>query len=565
MGEQSISNGHIGITHAIAVQGIEGTPVLVEADCGPGLPALSIVGLGDTAVSEARDRIRTAARNSGFPWPRTKVVVSLSPASLPKAGSAYDLALVCAILSCGGIRELVNNRRLQQTVLISELGLDGRTRPVRGVIPALMAASEHGYQAAVVPAEHAREAALVPNLKVYLASDLSSVVNWLCDNGELPIAENLAISGVPETDNVESLYGGSTSGTIPGASGIVPYSPNLPRDRELPDVPDMRDVVGNRVARRAMEVAAAGGHHILMVGPPGSGKSMLASRLPSLLPPLSAEGQLTVAAIQSVSGQGSGQWGSDLSAVLSRRRPYVEPHPSISNAGLIGGGNGMPQPGAISHAHLGVLFLDEAAEIRAGVLDSLRLPLEQGYVCLTRGRNYARYPAEFQLVLAMNPCRCAAATAQQCQCDSRTRARYRSTISAPLRDRLDIHIATQPQTTNTAITDHGESSAVIRQRVCAARKRAAHRWRRWNISGQELTNSDIPGPILRRWLAERPLVHTFLMTSFDHGQLSHRGIDRTIRVAFTIADLAGRDEPTLDDIAEAIELHELGGHSHVYA
>ena len=539
----AMTPGAIGVTYGMAVHGITGTPVRVEADCGPGLPGLAIVGWGDTAVSEARDRIRTAARNSVFPWPRSKVVVSLSPASLPKAGSGYDLALACAILSCGSVSSLTCGDRLQQTILLGELGLDGSVRPVRGMLPALMSAAEHGFSTAVVPASQAAEAALVPGIDVYVAAHLSEVVQWLCDERPLACPDNSTAN--PATgDDPQASPGIDTTGV------------------------DMRDIVGQDTARRALEVAAAGGHHMLLVGPPGSGKTMLAARLPTILPPLSPTQQLTVAAIRSVSGHTAshniatytGTTGEEATITLPRGRPFVEPHPGISVAGLLGGGSGMPQPGAISLAHLGVLLLDEAAEIRSGVLDSLRIPLEQGQIRLTRGRHEATYPARFQLILAMNPCRCAAATAHLCRCDSRTRARYRSAISAPLRDRLHLHIATQPHPTVDNASASGECSAIIRSRVCEARERAYQRWQQWGLDENIETNSDVPGTVLRRWLSNRPVLRSFLMTTFEHGNLSQRGIDRSLRVAWSLADLAGREEPHMDDLAEAIELHDAGGH-----
>ena len=357
----------LGRALSAAIVGVTATIVDVEANVGPGLPRIQIVGLADTAISESRDRMKTAVANSQLHWPKTKVVVSLSPASMPKAGSHFDVAMCLAILTASSTDPLVR-QRLSETVLLGEVGLDGSLRPVAGVLPVLMAARRAGLRRVIVPQGNAAEAALIdvpvdqklgtPRMSVLAARSLAQIMGWVNDLVELPSAVSVA----------------EAQGT--GAS-------------ESAAVPDMADVCGQPEARWAAEVAAAGGHHMMMVGPPGTGKSMIAARLPGLLPPLDAGQCVQATAVHSVAG------GVFHGPVLVP--PFVAPHYSVSRSALLGGGSGMPRPGAVSLAHHGVLFLDEASEIPASVLDSLRTPLEEGEVRLVRARHDVHFPARFQL------------------------------------------------------------------------------------------------------------------------------------------------------------------------
>ncbi|WP_020661658.1 YifB family Mg chelatase-like AAA ATPase [Amycolatopsis benzoatilytica] len=494
-------------TWSVALLGIEGRVVEIEADLGGGLSRVTLVGLPDAGLREAKDRVRSAVRNSGQPWPDGKITLALSPANLPKMGSGYDLGIAAAVLVATGA---VPARKLLNTILLGELALDGRIRPVRGVLPGLLAAKAAGHERAVVPIESLVEAALVDGLEIAGVSRLSELLAWLKDEGELehPAAPVRA---------------------VPAA------------------VPDLADVVGQPEARWALEVAAAGGHHVLLTGPPGVGKSMLARRLPGLLPDLSPEESLQVTAIHSVDGSLS------KSAPLITVPPFVAPHHSISPPALIGGGTGLAAPGAISRAHRGVLFLDEACEFGSQRLDSLRTVLEEGEVRISRAKGVVTYPARFQLVLATNPCPCAPPRETDCTCSATTRRRYLSRLSGPLLDRVDLRVRLRPL---TAISAHQaatpEPSATVRERVLAARDRARHRWR-----GQGWqANTEVPGPVLRRDFALPPVATAVLDRALDRGLLTARGADRCLRIAWTLADLAGLPQPDTDHVSAALDFRE---------
>ena len=487
---------------SVALIGLDGHVVEVEADLAQGLPGLAVIGLPDASLAEARDRIRAAIVNSGEAWPQRRMTLALSPAALPKRGSSFDLAMAAALLAGAGV---VPAAALRGRVLLGELGLDGRVRPVRGVLPALLTASRAGIDRAVVPGANVAEARLLPDIAVTSVASLRDLIQLL-KGGDYDTGEQAAVAA-------------------PTAAA-----------------PDMIDVAGQVAGRTAMEVAAAGGHHVFLLGPPGAGKTMLAERLPGLMPDLPVAAALDVTAVHSVAGV------LPEAQPLVTRPPFQDPHHTATVASIVGGGSGVAKPGAASLAHHGVLFLDEAPEFRRGVLDALRQPLESGRLSITRVGGTAVYPAQFTLLLAANYCPCA--RAKDCSCPADARRRYLSRLSGPLLDRVDLHVEIPAVRRAELLAENGrgEPTAVIAERVAAARERAGHR-----LAGTPwLVNGQVPAVELqRRWPLPRSTTAP-AEAALDGGLLTGRGYGRVLRLAWTLADLAGAARPGPEHVGHAL-------------
>ncbi|MGW0084482.1 YifB family Mg chelatase-like AAA ATPase [Streptomyces sp. NPDC003393] len=518
-------------TCSVALVGVEGVVVEVQADLEPGVAAFTLVGLPDKSLTESRDRVRAAVVNSGAEWPQKKLTVGLSPASVPKAGSGFDLAVACAVL---GAAERIDPRVLADVVMIGELGLDGRVRPVRGILPAVLAAADAGCEQVVVPECAAAEASLVPGISVLGVRSLGQLIAVLTDE---PVPEE----DPDEQGRPDPLLAGLR---VPGAGAATGMHTVGAADHAH----DLSDVVGQLSARTAVEVAAAGGHHLFLEGPPGAGKTMLAERLPGILPPLDRQESLEVTAVHSVAGLlPPGKPLIDLA-------PYCAPHHSATMQALVGGGPGVARPGAASLAHRGVLFLDETPEFSSHALDALRQPLEAGHVVIARSAGVVRFPARFLMVLAANPCPCGRFSQRDslCECPPSAVRRYQARLSGPLLDRVDLRVEVDPVTRSelTRAGARGEPTATVADRVRAARERAAARltgtpWR---------TNSEVPGRELRsRWHAAAGALDE-AERNLERGVLTARGLDRVLRVAWTVADLVGRDRPDASDVALALQL-----------
>ncbi|WP_320781180.1 YifB family Mg chelatase-like AAA ATPase [Streptomyces sp. CRN 30] len=520
-------------TCSVTLVGVEGVVVEVQADLEPGVAAFTLVGLPDKSLTESRDRVRAAVVNSGVQWPQKKLTVGLSPASVPKSGSGFDIAVAVAIL---GAAERIDPRLLADIVMIGELGLDGRVRPVRGVLPAVLAAADAGYDQVVVPESAAAEASLVPGVSVLGVRSLRQLIAVLADE---PVPEEEPVPpGRPDPLLSGLRAPGAGAGT--GMHGVGTAPPDQGHD--------LADVVGQETARRAVEIAAAGGHHLFLEGPPGAGKTMLAERLPAILPRLTRQESLEVTAVHSVAGL------LPPDRPLIDTAPYCAPHHSATMQSLVGGGPGIARPGAVSLSHRGVLFLDETPEFSGKALDALRQPLENGHVVIARSAGVVRFPARFLMVLAANPCPCGRFSPRQtlCECPSSVIRRYQARLSGPLLDRVDLRVEVDRVTRAglAARTVPGDSTATVADRVRSARERAAARladspWR---------TNSEVPGRELRsRWYAV-PGAMDAAERDLDRGTLTARGLDRVLRVAWTVADLAGHDRPGAADVAQALHL-----------
>jgi magnesium chelatase family protein len=522
--------------------GVTGHVVEVEADIANGLVGMILIGLPDTALREARDRIRAAIVNSNEEWPHRKITVGLSPASLPKRGSWFDLAIAIGLLTAAGT---VPRAASDGVMFFGELGLDGRLRPVPGVLPAVAAAAPKGFGTVMVAEQNAPEAALVPGMRVIAASSLAAAADWLRGTPGLrsgpPAAEFKGDRDLPGGQARDPRNPGARSTVSSGFAGQL-----VSANRAV--APDLADMLGQSMARRAAEICAAGGHHLSLLGPPGAGKTMLAERIPTILPRLDTVAALEVTAIHSVAGTLPPQ------VPLITDPPFMAPHHTATKAAIVGGGSGVIQPGSASLAHRGVLFLDEAPEFAKDVLDALRQPLEAGEVVVARLGVIARFPARFTLILAANPCPCArmAGRADGCSCSPMTRRRYLGRISGPFLDRVDLKIELQPVSRKELLNDRNfaESSQTVAQRVIQARDRAARRLRGtpWCL------NAEIPGSELRRTWPPAPGSLTVIERCLDRGQISARGVVKVIRVAWTLADLAGQSRPGKDECNAALGL-----------
>ncbi|MBG0812878.1 YifB family Mg chelatase-like AAA ATPase [Planomonospora sp. ID82291] len=532
-------------TRCVCLIGVTGHVVDVEADVGSGVAGTHLIGMLDTALSEARDRVRSAVVNSRHAWPDARITVSLFPASLPKRGSMFDLAIAVALLAAAGA---VPRQRVAPLFFLGELGLDGSVRPVRGVLPAVLAAVAAGARTVVVPVGNAAEAGLVPDVTVIPVRALGDLVGWLRGSGHgVPAHRGAPASGAPQDGRAGPGQG----------SGGAPDGPEPPEDRagagpsgeEGPAaVPDLGDVAGQPFARRALEICAAGGHNLWMLGAPGTGKTMLAERLPTLLPALERDQALEATAIHSVAGT------LPADRPLLTRPPFMAPHHTATIASVIGGGSGTIRPGAVSLAHGGVLFMDEAPEFTMSVLDALRQPLESGRVTVSRSMGSVTFPARFMLVLAANPCPCARPSRPEepCRCSPSARRRYLARLSGPLLDRVDVKVTLMRATRRELLADRRfvEPSRTVAERVLLARERAAKRfagrpWRR---------NAEVPTGALHTDYRLPAKVMAPLLGCLDNGVLSARGLDRVLRVAWTLADLKDGGGPGAAEVNAALGL-----------